>query len=330
VLWWRLFSTAVILGVLVLSCWLDFYFHCGHPGIWLVPPCMALTVLATSEVLQLLRGRDLHPIGWIVHFGTVTVVSAACLPIAWTSYPTWMPIPPAGWVLFALAVAAGMAFVGEMLRYERPGGAVINVALAFFTVGYVGLSMAFAVKLRLFGNNQMGMAALLSLVVVVKVSDIGAYCCGRMVGRHKLVPRLSPGKTVEGAIGGVVAACLGSLLVFQLVQDLPVVELARVRCADSGGGYGRRSRRITAQARHGSEGLRQLGSGAGRHPGLHGLTAVRRPRGICVLGIWIGEHIVLIAVRLGRRYAHALGCGMRDTGRVRSKGESAAFAIWRA
>ena len=49
---------------------------------------------------------------------------------------------------------------------------------------------------------------MLFLVLVVWASDIGAYVAGRLVGGPKLAPRLSPGKTWSGAIGGLVAAML--------------------------------------------------------------------------------------------------------------------------
>ncbi len=43
------------------------------------------------------------------------------------------------------------------------------------------------------------MVALLSVILVVKLGDTGAYTVGRLVGRHKMAPHLSPGKTIEGA-----------------------------------------------------------------------------------------------------------------------------------
>jgi phosphatidate cytidylyltransferase len=145
------------------------------------------------------------------------VILSGCLPIVWTNYPPDWPLQPADWIGLALAVAVVVAFAGEMLRYNKPGGVIVHVALTLLAVCYVGLMMAFAARLRVFGGNEVGMAALLSFVVVTKCSDIGAYACGRMLGRHKLVPRLSPGKTVEGAVGGVAAACLASLVVFRYV-----------------------------------------------------------------------------------------------------------------
>jgi len=213
----------------VLACWLDLNHNFGHAGIWLAPFCFALTIFVTCEVLGLLRRREFRPLAWAVHAGTLTVVVAACLPILWTQYPRDMPVPPSGWVLLGLFVAVCLVMVGEMFRYEEPGGAMVNVGLAIFTICYTGVSMAFLAMVRLLGSNEVGLSALLSLIVVAKVSDVGAYGCGRLLGRHKLVPRLSPGKTVEGAIGGVLAACFGSFIMFQWV--VPALVDGRPSCA---------------------------------------------------------------------------------------------------
>jgi phosphatidate cytidylyltransferase len=53
-------------------------------------------------------------------------------------------------------------------------------------------------------------------IAVVKVTDIAAYFVGSALGRHKLVPRLSPGKTIEGLIGGVLAAAGTSVVLARL------------------------------------------------------------------------------------------------------------------
>jgi phosphatidate cytidylyltransferase len=228
VLHWRLISTAVIVTVMLVACWLDLHYSFGHAGAWLAPICLALTMLTTHEVLGLMRSGGFRPLPWAVHVGTVTVVLAACVPILWREYPARLPVPPAGWVLLGLVAAVGLVFVGEMLRYQGPGGVMVNAGLAVFTVCYVGLSMAFLAKVRLTGSNPAGLAALVSVIVVAKGTDIGAYVCGRLLGRHKLVPHLSPGKTIEGAAGGVVAACLGSFAVFHLV--VPALVGSGARC----------------------------------------------------------------------------------------------------
>jgi phosphatidate cytidylyltransferase len=58
------------------------------------------------------------------------------------------------------------------------------------------------------------MVALASLIATVKMSDTGQYFVGRAFGRHKLAPRVSPGKTWEGVLGGVLFAVIGAGLAF--------------------------------------------------------------------------------------------------------------------
>ena len=70
--------------------------------------------------------------------------------------------------------------------------------------------MGFMVQLRLLSgppwgsDGRWGMLALVSLIATVKMSDTGQYTVGRLFGRHKLAPAVSPGKTWEGAVGGIV------------------------------------------------------------------------------------------------------------------------------
>ena len=109
-----------------------------------------------------------------------------------------------------LAIAAGVliAFVGEMLRFKQPGGHLINLTGAVFAIVYVGLLGSFLVMLRI----AYGVPALVSMIAVAKLCDVGAYTVGRLIGRHKMAPSLSPGKTIEGAVGGLAFAILGAWL----------------------------------------------------------------------------------------------------------------------
>jgi phosphatidate cytidylyltransferase len=126
-----------------------------------------------------------------------------------------------GWPLAAFVAAIALAFIAEMARYQGPGGVIVNVALAVFTVAYVAVLMTFLNALRLYHDNGWGMAAVASLIFVTKMSDTGAYTFGRLFGRHKMAPILSPKKTIEGGIGGLVTACFCSWLFFATL--LPVI-----------------------------------------------------------------------------------------------------------
>ncbi|HXD91302.1 MAG TPA: phosphatidate cytidylyltransferase, partial [Candidatus Binataceae bacterium] len=97
-------------------------------------------------------------------------------------------------------------------RGERPRGWWWSSAL------WVAVLFPYFALLR---NGQNGIALLILMVLLVVASDSGAYFAGRSLGRIKLVPKVSPNKTVEGAIGGLVACvAVGLLLRKALIPDL--------------------------------------------------------------------------------------------------------------
>lgn len=218
VLRWRLLVAAAIIAPLVGLLLADFHFNFGVPGIWLSPLALLLTAIASAEVLDLLRAKDLRPVRWSIYAGALLVVLASLVPQLWlftgSQYPADCPLGRLGWPLVAMAIGVVLAFVGEMVRYQKPGGVTINVALSVFTIAYVGLLVVFLIALRTYHDNAWGMAALISTIFVTKMSDTGAYTFGRLFGRHKMSPILSPKKTIEGGVGGIVTACLCSLVFF--------------------------------------------------------------------------------------------------------------------
>jgi phosphatidate cytidylyltransferase len=202
---WRLLLGTIFIAAIVGLCWLDY--HATQPGIWFLPLALVLSVLASQEVLGLLAERDLRPLPSVVYLGNLLIVASNFVPILRGQ------IAPNDWGLWAFAVMIPAAFIGEMRRYTQPGGVMVRVALAIFALAYVGVLLTAVVQLRYLLGPKLGMVSLVSLIAVVKMGDIGAYTVGRLFGRTKLAPVLSPGKTIEGAAGGLLFACLGSYLV---------------------------------------------------------------------------------------------------------------------
>jgi phosphatidate cytidylyltransferase len=64
--------------------------------------------------------------------------------------------------------------------------------------------------------RDKGLWVLLSVLMIVWTADIGAYFTGKQIGKHKLAPQLSPGKSIEGAFGGMVAVCILGLIFFSM------------------------------------------------------------------------------------------------------------------
>jgi phosphatidate cytidylyltransferase len=201
---WRLLMSVVFIAGLVGLIWLDA--QTATPGSWLMPLALAVSVLACEEMLHLLAARDLRPAPWVCYLGCLSIVASNYASI-WAAGP----LTRLEWPLTVFALSLLAAFFAEMRRYERPGQTMERLGVAVLTLGYVGVLLSFVVQTRLLGpNGAYGIAALASLVIVVKMCDIGAYTVGRLVGRTKLAPTLSPGKTIEGCAGGIAFALFGA------------------------------------------------------------------------------------------------------------------------
>ena len=213
----RLVLGFLIVSALAVLCWFDA--HAIRPGIYLAPLALVLALLAAQEILAFLRLGGHQPLGWVVILGALVPVLASCGPIAWESYPAHCPVGRLGWLAVGLVCALLIALVAEMGRFDGPGSATVHLALACLPILYVGGLLGMFVQLRLLGNGlgenpdqtggRYGLIAWLSLVIVAKSSDIGQYTVGRLWGRHQLAKTLSPGKTWEGALGGIGFALLG-------------------------------------------------------------------------------------------------------------------------
>lgn len=94
--------------------------------------------------------------------------------------------------------------------YGHIGNALHFLSLNSFGALYIGFCTAHLVFIRFL---PQGVAWLLVLTAVTAGSDTGAYYLGKSFGRRKLCPHISPGKTVEGAIGGIIVGTVAAVLV---------------------------------------------------------------------------------------------------------------------
>lgn len=153
------------------------------------------------------------------------LVSLAMLAVAGAEWGRLLGAPAGGRALGAALACAGIAYVAWRsgrpdLPTPAPVGALAAASLAFWlSVAPVSLARVHragpgwpaaalllgACWLALYELRLLGAAMLVSAMAIVWLADIGAYFTGRTFGRHKLAPRVSPGKTWEGVAGGVAA-----------------------------------------------------------------------------------------------------------------------------
>ncbi len=137
------------------------------------------------------------------------VIVAACEVVAFFIGHKWIhsqELP-----VFVFAIGVGLFFLN---RFRKAEEALVNVAVDFFGVAYVAVPLSYMLAI-LYPINPFpsmdGRWWLFYLIVVTKITDVGAYFVGRIWGKTALAPTLSPKKTVEGAAGGLVCAVLFSL-----------------------------------------------------------------------------------------------------------------------
>ena len=206
---WRFLLGTLIIAALVGLCWLDM--TAPWPGLYLMPLAAGLGLLASRELLELAAAARIRPLRWTVYLGNLLVIAGG-----WGLSIGGLQTSVAGGAilpLFLIFAAVMLVLLGEMGRYRQPGGTTANVAAGVFAIIYIGVMLWFAVQLRVL----WGIGAIASWVIVVKMGDTGAYFFGKLFGRHKMSPRISPGKTIEGAVGALVFATLGAWLAFRFV-----------------------------------------------------------------------------------------------------------------
>ena len=113
-----------------------------------------------------------------------------------------------------------VSFVVQSVQFVRPGRTMGTIAGTTLAVAYVGLLGSFTIQMRWLDGPYHGVMPLVFLIATAKGADTGAYTLGRLAGRHKLWPSLSPNKTVEGAIGGMVFAVVASLIVAAVSREI--------------------------------------------------------------------------------------------------------------
>lgn len=112
------------------------------------------------------------------------------------------------WELFFIVLALLLVTTMQFKRRQSQG-AIVGISTTLFGILYVSWFLSFLVKIRLLNN---GVGFLASLLIITKLGDIGAYLVGTRFGKTPLLPRVSPNKSVEGSIGGLIFSVLGAVL----------------------------------------------------------------------------------------------------------------------
>ena len=179
---------------------------------------LVLSLAACHELVKLL-GPQRSPQKIVCYVGVVIFVLANWL----INYPT----SHAHSSFYLIGILAGfllIVFLYEMASFMEPGRSVERMALTWLLLGYLGFLPCFLAQIRWLSDDHQANSVRLALAAFVpKCCDIGAYAMGRLFGKHKMTPILSPKKTWEGALGGLIAAVLVTIAIDRL-GPVPVLQ----------------------------------------------------------------------------------------------------------
>lgn len=200
----RLLSTLVLWTVILGSLWL----FGSHAAVFLVTVLSALTLHEFYGMADKLGGRSFR---WMGQGFNVLIIAAPYVLAYFTDEPDVIAALPTGLLILALIVTC-IRVLGERDVNSR----VEAIAATVLGLLYVPFMLHFLVAILMRnGSDGDNLALCLWTVTVSKFCDVGALLTGLAFGKHKMAPNISPKKTWEGAVGGVLtSAGLGAAIAY--------------------------------------------------------------------------------------------------------------------
>jgi len=207
---WRLTVSAIVIPLLVGVFVTDH--KMGADAYVLLGVCLLLSIRGAWEMAHLLTTRSFRP-----NFPILAACSSAVVAAGWigqwdASTIGTIGIGSLGLSMLTFSVCVLVLFLKGCIQYREPGQSMETLGAEILTVVYVGVLLIITAQLRWLDGGATGYFALASVVIAAKLGDVGGYTFGRLWGKKKLVPILSPGKTQVGGYGALFGAALGSVL----------------------------------------------------------------------------------------------------------------------
>ena len=197
--------------------------------VW-APPVVGFAIVTLAIALGawefdgLMRARDLRALRVAGALALAAVYAQVSLRWPWSYVLFGAPEAQVSghvsvplWPVAAVLILVALLFRASDFARDVPAAALTLLGAVY--LGGLGGSIA---ALRIMGPLDEGPWRIVLLLAIVMTADTAAYFVGRLLGRHKLAPSISPGKTIEGAIGGLAGGVLGAWAVSAAGLGLPL------------------------------------------------------------------------------------------------------------
>lgn len=193
-------KTRIITAVVALAIFIPLIIYGGWP---LTIAAVALGIIAMSEILVMKKM-------FVISFEAIVSYLGVALLILPDSWLDFLPSVATRW--FGFYVLVVLLLLHTVLRKQR--FTFDDVGVLTLAMLYIGMGFHYFVVAR-----SINFVTLLYGMLIVWLTDSGAYLIGRKIGKNKLAPKISPNKTWEGSIGGTVAA---TVILAAYLHFLPV------------------------------------------------------------------------------------------------------------
>lgn len=180
----------------------------------------ALICIALFELFALAKDREIPIHVWTGMIYGVSIPVATFL-VGSRVVPIVSLVELDGLLLVTIFLSL---FVAQATRRENARALAI-ISVTFMAVFYISWLFSFLIKLRVL---EQGKHLAAFLLLTAKGSDVGGYLIGSYFGSHRLIPRISPNKSVEGFWGGIAISILGAYLCHFFLPRIPLWQLLAI------------------------------------------------------------------------------------------------------
>lgn len=195
----RQMKIRVMGALLAVAVFLPFLIVGGPWFAWFI---FVLGAIGLYEIARMKNIKFISIIGII----SIVALSTVLLPPEYIS--ALMPVDDPQFIFYV----CGMLLL-TLTVYQHKTFNFVDAATLMFGALYVGFGFRFLINMR-----EMGLETIIYQLIVIWATDTGAYLVGRKIGKVPLAPEISPNKTVEGSIGGIVLALIASSLYINLFK----------------------------------------------------------------------------------------------------------------